>query len=83
MATKPDADLLAWIRRQMAFDETKIRGAMYTARQLDVAPTLEMIEMLSQLERDRSRLDTMDDLGLREIGLLYADRDGYLEEWRP
>lgn len=81
---KPDADLLAWIRRQMAFDETKIRGAMYTARQMG-APTApsDMVEMLAQLEADRARLDTIDDLGLRELGLLYADRPGYLQEWRP
>lgn len=76
-------ELRLWIRKQMAADETKIRGAMYTARQLDVAPSLEMIEMLSQLESDRARLDTVDDLGLREIGLLYADCEGYQESWRP
>lgn len=83
MTIKDVDELRSWVRKQMAADETKIRGAMYTSRQLDVAPPLQMIEMLSQLESDRERLDTMDDLGLREIGLLYADRDGYQDAWRP
>lgn len=78
-----NADLVAFIRRQMAFDETQIRGAMYTARQLGDRVPVEMIERLGELEHDRKLLDTMGDLELRTYGLKFAGRDGYLEEWRP
>ena len=38
---------------------------------------------LEQLERDRARLETRTDGELRELGLLYAERPGYLDQWRP
>jgi hypothetical protein len=38
---------------------------------------------LEQLERDRSRLDTMTDAELHELGVHYSDRAGYDQAWRP
>lgn len=67
----------------MAADETKIRGAMYTARQFDQSAPLDMVEMLAELENDRNQLEFADIRVIRQIGAKYADRLGYRDEWRP
>lgn len=65
----------------MAVDEAALRAEHYRARLGQGDPG--MPAELEQLERDRARLDIMTDADLRDLGLLYADRPGYLDAWRP
>ncbi|HEY5456994.1 MAG TPA: hypothetical protein VIJ96_16135 [Acidothermaceae bacterium] len=75
------SELRDWIRAQMASEEAALRAEHYRARLGLGNPG--MPAELEQLERDRARLDTMTDAELRELGLLYADRAGYDQAWRP
>jgi hypothetical protein len=76
-----NVELREWIREQMTADETALRAEHYRARLGLGDPG--MPAGLEQLERDRVRLETMTDAELRELGLLYAERAGYDEAWRP
>jgi hypothetical protein len=76
-----NVELRDWIRTQMAADETARRTEHYPSRLVLGDPG--MPAELEQLERDRVRLETMTDAELRELGLLYAERAGYDEAWRP
>jgi hypothetical protein len=74
-------ELREWIREQMAAEETATRDATYNSRlglRYPAAPAA-----LEQIEADRVRIETTTEAELQDFGVLYGDRAGDLEEWRP